>query len=74
MADIIPIVGSVIAYLGGGAVVVLGFSSWLGKLWAKRILDKEIEELKNKYKIIEAEHSIRFATLHSRRAEVISEL
>jgi len=74
MDEIIPIIGSVIAYLGGGAVVVLGFSSWLGKLWAKRILDKEIEDLKSKYKIIEAEHSIKFATLHSRRAEVIAEI
>jgi len=74
MDEIIPIIGYGIAYLGGGAVVILGFSSWLGKLWAKRILDKEIEELKSKYKIIEAEHSIKFATLHSRRAEVIAEI
>jgi len=74
MTDISPIIGSVIAYLGGGAVVILGFSSWLGKLWAKRILYKEIEELKSRYKIIEAEHSIKFASLHSRRADVIAEI
>ena len=27
--------------LGGGAVIVFAFSSWLGKVWAKRILEKE---------------------------------
>lgn len=74
MHELIPIVGSLIAYLGGGAVIILGLSSWLGKLWAKRILDKEIEELKSRYKIIEAEHSIKYAALHSRRAEVIAEI
>jgi len=74
MADFAPIIGIVIAYLGGRSVVILGLSSWLGKVWASRILNKEIEELRSKYKIIEAEYSIKFAALHSRRAEVIAEI
>ncbi len=27
--------------VGGAAVIVLSFSSWLGKVWAQRIMDKE---------------------------------
>jgi hypothetical protein len=67
MNEISAIVGTRTTYLGGGAVVVLGFSSWLGKIWAKQILNNEIPDLQNKYKLIETEHSIKFATLHSRR-------
>lgn len=67
-------IGLIISSLGGGAVIILALSSWLGKLWAKRILKKEIEEIRNKFRIIESEHSIKFASLHSRRAEVIAEI
>jgi len=32
---------AVIGSLGGGAVLVFAFSSWLGKVWATRIADAE---------------------------------
>jgi hypothetical protein len=32
---------AVIGSVGGGAVLVLAFSSWLGKVWANRIADAE---------------------------------
>lgn len=32
---------AVIVSLGGGALLVLTFASWLGKIWATRILEKE---------------------------------
>lgn len=45
---------AVIGSLGGGALVVLGFSNWLGKVWASRLMieetakyQRELEELKN---------------------------
>jgi hypothetical protein len=45
--------GAVLASLGGGATIVLAMSTWLGKVWANRILakdrarySKEIEGLK----------------------------
>jgi hypothetical protein len=45
--------GAVVLSLGGGGVIVLALSSWLGKVWAERILAadrakyaREIEELR----------------------------
>lgn len=32
------IVGKIIAALGGGAVIILGLSTWIGKIWANIIL------------------------------------
>lgn len=45
-----------ITYLGGGAALVFALSSWLGKVWASRILEKDrleyqskLERVKNSY-------------------------
>lgn len=53
---ILEVVSKLIAYIGSGAMLVLGLSSWLGKVWANRILEKdklkyhtELENVKNKY-------------------------
>ena len=39
--DVIKIVAGVIAALGGGGAIVAGLSSWLGKVWADRLMVKE---------------------------------
>ena len=39
--EILPIVLTAIASLGGGGAIVLGLSSYLGKLWAERLMEKE---------------------------------
>jgi hypothetical protein len=39
--EILQIVILVLASFGGGAVIVVGLSSWLGNLWASRILQGE---------------------------------
>ena len=39
--DIVKIVAGVIAALGGGGAIVAGLSSWLGKVWADRLMVKE---------------------------------
>lgn len=74
MGGVLEIIGVSIAYLGGGAFVVLAFSSWLGKLWAKRIIGEEIAKLQHEHKLTEIAYSIKFARLHSKRAEVIAEI
>ena len=61
---------AVLASLGGGVAVILGFSSWLGKIWASRILNKEKHELEK----LKNEHEIRFSKLHLERAEAIKEV
>ncbi len=39
--DLFEIVISVIAALGGGSAIVFGMSSWLGRVWADRLMQKE---------------------------------
>ena len=39
--DAIQIAAAVIISLGGGGAIVLGLSSWIGKLWADRLLARE---------------------------------
>ena len=56
LADIYAVAGAVIVSLGGGALLVFALSSWLAKVWADRILEKEkagyaseIEQLRRVY-------------------------
>jgi len=56
------LVFTIIASVGGAGVIILGLSSWLGKIWAEQIYQKtqlrnqkEIEEIKQRYNT-ELEH------------------
>ena len=39
--DLLKIAALVVASFGGGAVIVVGLATWLGSLWASRILQRE---------------------------------
>ncbi len=39
--DILAVGASIIISVGGASAIILGLSSWLGKVWAQRIMDKE---------------------------------
>ncbi len=41
VSDVFAVSGAVIASLGGGGLLVLAMSSWLGKVWATRIMERE---------------------------------
>lgn len=41
MNQIFEVAGAILMSLGGGSVIVFGLSSWLGKVWANRILENE---------------------------------
>ena len=50
--EVLKIALGVIAALGGGGAIVAGLSSWLGKVWANRLMaeekikyEKELERL-----------------------------
>jgi len=43
--EVFKLFGAAIFSLGGGGVVVLTLSSWLGKIWAGRILAEETHQL-----------------------------
>lgn len=54
LKEVIEIAAAVVASLGGGGAIVMALSSWLGKVWANRILEaekaahqKEIESYKS---------------------------
>ena len=40
--EIIAISGTILASLGGGVAIVFAFSNWLGRVWANRLMEKEI--------------------------------
>lgn len=44
LKDLFALSGVILASLGGGAAVIFGFSSWLGKVWANRLMTKEKAE------------------------------
>jgi hypothetical protein len=41
MEEIFKIAGAIIISFGGSSVIILALSSWLGKVWANRILEEE---------------------------------
>ncbi len=45
LSEIFEIALAILASLGGGAVLILAFSSWFGKIWADRILATQKHEL-----------------------------
>ncbi len=54
MDEIFKISGAIIGSVGGAAAIIFALSSWLGKVWASRILEKdklayssELERIKN---------------------------
>jgi len=42
--EILELSGVILGSLGGGAAIIFGFSSWLGKVWANRLMAKEKTE------------------------------
>lgn len=55
LLDVISIASTIILSFGGSGVIIIACSSWLGKLWANRIMESEkaehqkaLEKLRNK--------------------------
>ncbi len=42
---LLEIAGAALAAIGSASILLFAFSSWLGKIWASRILDKERSDL-----------------------------
>ncbi|MDD4296364.1 MAG: hypothetical protein PHC69_05330 [Ruminiclostridium sp.] len=74
MGEIFKVAGAIIASIGGAGAVLFGLSSWLGKVWANRILEKEkrvhTEQLE-KYKS-ELSKQIEFARSENEKRVFIS--
>jgi hypothetical protein len=44
LKDLLELSGVILGSLGGGAAIIFGFSNWLGKVWANRLMTKEKAE------------------------------
>lgn len=80
-SNIYEIAFAVIGSVGGAGVIIFGLSSWLGKIWASRLMQKEVskhaeklESLKSELKKLETEHLVKFTGLHEKQAEIIAQL
>lgn len=61
--DIFKITTLIISTFGGGAIIVIALASWLGNLWAKRILqtekakiDSQIESIRHEFGITKSSY------------------
>lgn len=55
----INLFGAIVVSLGGSSVIVFGLSSWMGKIWANKLMEKdkskytqEIEKLWHSFNVI----------------------
>ena len=81
ITEIWSIAGAVIASVGGSTLIVVGCSTWLGKVWANRILEadkaKYQSELENlKVLLAKGTHEFNVATsrIDIQRSDAIKEL
>ena len=79
--DAFKIITAAITALGGGAVIVFAFSSWLSKIWASKILEKdkfkynkELEELKKQYELDYEKNKSRFLQYSNQQFELYNSL
>ena len=42
--SIIEISAGILVSLGGASAIILGFSGWLGKVWANKLMQKDIND------------------------------
>ncbi|KPL96897.1 hypothetical protein BCT19_17015 [Vibrio splendidus] len=78
--DALNIVSAALVSIGGGSILILGLSSFLGKVWAQRILgserakyELELEKYRDELSKLSFEHQFKFQRLHERRVDVISQ-
>ncbi len=65
--EYMKLAGALLASLGGGGVVVVALSSWLGKYWAQKILATETHKLQ----LLRDQFQIQYASLHKEQKEII---
>jgi len=79
--DIWSIASAFLVSLGGGAAIVIALSTWLGKLWASRILEQEKSALQRQYAEYQNElnkslhkHNVAATRIDAQRVEAIRDL
>lgn len=69
LQDTLAVAATVVAALGGGGAIVLALSSWLGKLWATRLMERDRAEhaqlLERLRASLRAEHDDRMSRMET---------
>ena len=80
-AEIWNLALAIIASLGGGGAIVFGLSTFLGKVWANRILERdklkyqtEMEAIKSSINKKIHEHNVAVSRVDAQRSEAVKEL
>lgn len=63
--DILTIGGAIIGSVGSASVIIIGLSSWLGKVWATRIYEKERKKHEEELKQFQNKLDTRLAEFNS---------
>ena len=79
--DLFKLSSAIIGSIGGAAIIIIGLSSWLGKVWANRILEKdklkyttEIEAIKNQLLIESQKQQFMFALYFEGQFKIYNDL
>lgn len=78
VTEIFQIAGAVVVSLGGGAALVFSLSSWLGRIWAEKILaadkqkyEREMEEIRARFDLSLKEYEIKTSAIQDDRKRII---
>lgn len=81
MAEIWNVAGAVLIALGGGGAIVLSMSSWLGRIWAERIMQNEKAKYQAEFAILKSEidkkiheHNVAVTRVDAQRVDAIKQL
>lgn len=79
--DIYRIAGAIVTSIGGGALIVMACSSWLGRVWANRILEKdklkyttELETIKSELQRESERQKVTFSLYFEGQFKIYNEL
>ena len=79
--EVFRAISATLASVGSAGIIFFALSSWLGRVWASRILEKErsqyakdLAEHTADLDKLKKEHEVIFTNLHEKRATVIEEL
>lgn len=65
MKNFFEVIGFVVASVGGAGVIIIGFSSWIGKIWANKLYENERRKQETYLKEIQNEFDIKLAEINS---------
>ena len=79
--DIFKISTAILASVGGASIIIIGLSTWLGKVWANRILEKdklkytsELEVYRSQLQNESQKQNLIFSTYYSEQFKLYNNL